>query len=128
MFIVVNDYKLGKESIMLTIPSAAEQLFVQFSPTFTQPTFQRILPLVIGAIITIGRRTVTAILWTMRAVIEGHCSDYHRVFSRASWSLWPLGKVLTSAILHFIPSDEPVLVPMDDTLRPSTAVSGDIAG
>lgn len=100
---------------MLTIPSAAEQLFVQFSPTFTQPTFQRILPLVIGAIITIGRRTVTAIVWTMRAVIAGHSSDYHRVFSRASWSLWPLGKVLAGAILHFIPSDEPVLVPMDDT-------------
>lgn len=100
---------------MLTIPSAAEQLFVQFSPTFTQPTFQRILPLVIGAIITIGRRTITAVLWTMRAVIDGHSSTYHRVFSRASWSLWPLGKVLAGAILHFIPSDEPVLVPMDDT-------------
>ena len=53
---------------MLTIPSAAEQLFVQFSSAFTQPTFQRVLPLVIGAILTIGRRTVTAVLWTMRAV------------------------------------------------------------
>ena len=100
---------------MLTIPSAAEQLFVQFSSAFTQPTFQRILPLVIGAIITIGRRTVTAVLWTMRAVVDGHCSTYHRVFSRASWSMWPLGKVLACAILHFIPPQEPVLVPMDDT-------------
>ena len=115
MLIIVNDNKFGKESIMLTIPSAAEQLFVQFSPAFTQPTFQRILPLTIGAIIAVGRRTVTAVLWTMRSAVDGHCSTYHRVFSRASWSLWPLGKVLAGAILHFIPAQEPVLVPIDDT-------------
>jgi len=52
MLIIVKDNKFGKESIMLTIPSAAEQLFLQFSITFTQPTFQRILPLAIGAILT----------------------------------------------------------------------------
>lgn len=100
---------------MLTIPSAAEQLFLQFSTAFTQPTFQRILPLAIGAIITIGRRTVTAVLWTMRSVIDGHCSTYHRIFSRASWLLWPLGKVLAAIILQLIGPDEPVLVPIDDT-------------
>jgi hypothetical protein len=71
MLIIVNDNKVGKESIMLTIPSAAEQLFVQFSSAFTQPTFQRVLPLAIGAIIAIGRRTVTAVLWTMRSVDDG---------------------------------------------------------
>jgi hypothetical protein len=89
MLIIVKDNKFGKESIMLTISSAAEQLFLQSSITFTQPTFQRILPLAIGAILTMGRRTVTAVLWTIRAVIKGHHSTYHRVFSRAVWSLAP---------------------------------------
>ncbi|HUT31829.1 MAG TPA: transposase, partial [Sedimentisphaerales bacterium] len=93
---------------MLTIPSAAKELFVQFSPAFTKPTFQRILPLAIGAIIAVGRRTVTAVLWTMRSAVDGHCSTYHRVFSRACWSLWPLGKALAGAILHFIPAEEPI--------------------
>ncbi|MHC4260257.1 MAG: IS701 family transposase [Planctomycetota bacterium] len=115
MLIIGNDNKFGKESIMLTIPSAAEELFVQFSPAFTKPTFHRIVPLAIGAIITMSRRTVTSILWTMRTVIEGHWSTYHRVFSRASWSLWPLGKILTAAVLQFVPPDEPILVPIDDT-------------
>jgi hypothetical protein len=115
MLIISNDNKFGKESIMLTIPSAAEELFVQFSSAFTKPTFQRILPLAIGAIVTLGRRTVTSILWTMRTVVKGHWSTYHRVLSRASWSLWPLGKILAAAILQFVPPDEPVLVPMDDT-------------
>jgi hypothetical protein len=100
---------------MLCLPSAAEPLLVSLSVAFTQPTFQRVLPLMVGAILAMGRRTVTGILWTMRGVIRGHPSTYHRVFSRASWSLWPLGKILASAVLSLIPEDEPVLVPMDDT-------------
>jgi len=68
MLIISNDHKFGKESIMLTIPSAAEEPFVQFSPGFTKPTFERIVPLAVGAIITMSRRTVTTILRTMRTV------------------------------------------------------------
>lgn len=51
----------------------------------------------------------------MRGLVPGHSSTYHRVFSRAVWSLWPLGKLLAWAILRHIPPDQPVLVPMDDT-------------
>jgi hypothetical protein len=100
---------------MYYVPSAAEPLFMSFSIAFTQPTFQRILPLLAGAILARGHRTITAIYDILRPVIEGDVSTYHRVFSRASWSLWPLGKVLAAAVLRFIPPDEPVLVPMDDT-------------
>jgi hypothetical protein len=100
---------------MLSLPSAAEPLLMSLSVAFTQPTFQRFLPLVVGAILTMGRRTVTGILWTMRGVIRGHPTTYHRFFSRAVWSPWTLGKVLASAVLHLIPQEEPVLVPMDDT-------------
>ena len=100
---------------MLSLPSAAEPLLMSLSVAFTHPTFQRIAPLIVGAILTMGRHTVTAVLWTMRGVLDGHPSTYHRVFSRAVWSPWPLGKVLASAILRLIPEDEAVLVPMDDT-------------
>ncbi len=113
--ITVKGNIVGKESIMLSVPSAAQSLFMSFSIAFTPPTFQRILRVAIGAILTMGRRTVTAILWTTRGLITGHPSTYHRIFSRAVWSLWPLGKVLAGAILHQISLDEPVLVPMDDT-------------
>ena len=100
---------------MLSLPSAAEPLLMSFSIAFTEPTFQRIISLTIGAILTMGRRTVTGVLWTMRGVTTGHPSSYHRVFSRACWSLWPLGKVLATAVLRFVPIAEPVLVAMDDT-------------
>jgi len=115
IFITIEGNMLGKESIMLSIPSAAEPILLQFSIAFTEPTFQRIVFLATGAILTMGRRTITAILWTMRGLASGHPSSYHRVFSRAVWSLWPLGKVLATAIVHYIPPNEPILVPMDDT-------------
>jgi hypothetical protein len=115
MYISVQGNSIRKESVMLTIPSAAYSIFMSFSSAFTKPTFQRILPLAVGALLTRGRETITNILWTMRGLVPGHSSTYHRVFSRAIWSLWPLGKTLATAILRLIPVDEPILVPMDDT-------------
>ena len=100
---------------MLSLTSAAEPIVMSLSVAFTQPTFQRVLPLVVGTILTMGRRTVTGILWTVRGLVQGHCSSYHRVFSRAVWSLWPLGKVLAEAILRWTDPHEPVLVASDDT-------------
>ncbi len=100
---------------MLSLPSAARSILMSFSLAFTKPTFRRVLPLAVGAILAMRYRTVTAVLWTLRGVVCGHPRTYHRVFSRASWSLWPLGKVLAKALLAMIPPDEPVLVPLDDT-------------
>ncbi len=99
---------------MLSLPSAARSLLMSFSVAFTQPTFRRVVFLAVGAILTMRSRTVAGVLWTLRGVVPGHPSTYHRIFSRASWSLWPLGKVLAQAILALIPPEEPVLVPMDD--------------
>ena len=100
---------------MLSIPSAAYSIFMSFSMAFTKPTFQRVLPLAVGALLTRGRHTITNILWTMRGLVPGHSSSYHRVFSRATWSLWPLGRALATAIVSQIPPQDPILVPMDDT-------------
>jgi len=70
--------------------------------------------LLVGAVLTKGRRTITAILWTMRGLVPGHMTSYHRVFSRAPWSLFPLGQVLAAAIVELI-SDGPIIVAVDDT-------------
>ena len=100
---------------MLSLPSAARELFMSFSVAFSEPTFQRMLTLCLGAFLASGPHTVAAMLWSARCVISGHWTDYHRVFSRASWSLWTLGKILGQAILRWVPDDEPVVVAIDDT-------------
>jgi len=100
---------------MLSLPSAAESLVMSFSVAFTEPTFQRVLPLCVAAILARGRRTVTGMLGAVQGLITGHPSTYHRVFSRAVWSLWPLGKVLARAILAWIAPEAPVIISVDDT-------------
>ena len=101
---------------MLSLPKAAEPLLAQFSIAFTKPTFQRAIVLFIGFVLTLGRHTVTRTLWTARCLCSGHFTDYHRFFSRARWSLWPLGKVLAAMVLELVPADQPVICPVDETV------------
>lgn len=100
---------------MLFLPSAAEPLVMSFSIAFTQPTFQRMLPLLVGAVLALGRRTVTALLRSAGGLAPGHSSDYHRLFSRAAWSLWPLGRVLAQAVFRHLDPNEPIRIIVDDT-------------
>lgn len=60
---------------MLVLPKAAEPLFDRFSVAFTRPTFERFVLLAVGAILAMGRRTTTAVCWTVRALLDGHLSD-----------------------------------------------------
>ena len=100
---------------MLVLPHAAEPLISRFSVAFYHPTFQRFVLLAVGAILAMGRRTVTAIIWTVRSLMHGHVSNYHRVFSRSPWLPWTLARVLAAIILELIPEDQPVVASADDT-------------
>jgi hypothetical protein len=100
---------------MLSLPSAFQDFLMSFSVAFTAPSFPRMLAVCVGLVLARGRSTVTEALRTLRGVAEGHFSDYHRLFSRAPWSLWSLGRILVTQVLALIPEDEPVTIVMDDT-------------
>jgi hypothetical protein len=51
----------------------------------------------------------------LRGLAPGHSSTYHRVFSRAAWSLWTLGKILTRIVLSSLPAGDRIVVAVDDT-------------
>lgn len=100
---------------MLRLPKAAEPLINAFSIAFTRPTFQRVLVLILGVILSPRHRTVTGILRAAGPLAKGHWSDFHRVLCCRIWSTWPLGKVLTALVLELIPADQPVICPVDDS-------------
>lgn len=102
---------------MLRLPKEI-QLLEQFRPVFSAASYQRFLLLCLGAIVTTGRRTVSRILWTLRALTHGHPSSYHRFFSRSPWSLLAAGKVLSGMVLALLEPNEPVVVVVDDTTEP----------
>jgi hypothetical protein len=100
---------------MLRFSKAAEPLVSAFSVAFTRPTFQRVVVLFLGAILSLRHRTVTGMLRAVGPLAKGHWSDFHRVLCRRVWSCWPLGKVLAAMVLELIPQDQPVVCPVDDT-------------
>ena len=100
---------------MLSLPKVAEPLLSQFSIAFTKPTFQRAMLLFVGFVLTIGRHTVTRTLATVNCLTCGYFGNYHRVISRARWSLWVLARVHASIVLELVPKDQPVVVYGDDT-------------
>lgn len=100
---------------MVALPLFMEPLVMSLSVAFTEPTFRRVVVLMVGAILARDHRTVTAMLRAVEPWAPGHFSSYHRIFSRAPCSLWHLGKALATAAMAFIPPGEPILVPADDT-------------
>jgi hypothetical protein len=101
---------------MLTIPEFAQPVLSVFAPAFYHPTYQRFLLLLLAAILTTGRRTVSNLLRTAAGLAKGDASSYHRVLSKRRWSTLALARILTGFILeHFVP-EGPVLIAGDDTV------------
>lgn len=83
---------------------------------FSQKTQARFVVLTLGAIVAMGRRTVSRILWAVSSLSNGHACSYHRFFSAARWSLWTLARVLAAMVLELSDPDEPVVLIVDDTV------------
>src|SRR5215208_2214853 len=100
----------------MILPPEAHPLFNALVFTFTSPTCQRFSTLLVGALLTTGRRTVANLLRTLRQLAPGHLTAYQRVLSRAPWSGVALGCSLAGFLLrHFVPDGTATLIG-DDTV------------
>ena len=100
----------------MTVPACVIPVLTMFRPVFSDPTSHRFLILVLAAILTPGRRTVTNLLRTVRYQAQGHASSYHRVCSRRRWSTWALARTLITFLLDYVVPPGPVLLAGDDTV------------
>jgi DDE superfamily endonuclease/Archaeal putative transposase ISC1217 len=101
---------------MLLIPSFTHPLLGQFAAVFSQPTYRRFLVLLVAAVLTTGRRTVSNLLRSLPGLAPGHPSSYHRVFSKRRWSTLSLARLLAKFILDHYVGDGPVFLAGDDTV------------
>jgi hypothetical protein len=102
---------------MLAIPSIAQPLAEQIAPTFTDPTFDRFMLLMLAHVLATGRHTVSRMLRDFKAMLWGHWSSFHRVFSQARWSTWPIALFLARKVVALVPADRPLLLVADDTVE-----------
>jgi len=102
---------------MHTLPTEIVSIIEAFAPLFTAPTWCRAQGLMIAAILTVGRRTVTSALRTMGLAHDVHFQNYHRVLNRDKWSTREGARILLQLIINAFVPEGPVVVGGDETLE-----------
>jgi hypothetical protein len=59
----------------MKVPACAMPILSVLRPAFSTPTYHRVLSLVLAAVLTTGRRSVTNLRRTVRAQAPGHVSS-----------------------------------------------------
>jgi hypothetical protein len=89
-----------------------------FEAAMTAPTFAKALVLIYGAILTPGRRTVSAALRVMGLGHLDTFGNYHRVLNRDRWSPWVMSRLLFEVLIRvFIPRGGRLVLSIDETLE-----------
>lgn len=96
---------------------ASCRLYKVFAPLFSKRVWQRAQVLLIGAILTPGRRTVAAVLRVMGLGEGRRFKNYHRVLSRARWSGLTSSRWLLGLLIQAFAWQEPLVMGLDETIE-----------
>lgn len=103
---------------MLTLPEPIMPLLIPFRPLFHRSTWIKVQILVTGAILAVGKRTVTSALRVVGLSDEGNFAKYHHVLNRAVWSPYRVAEVLLAVLMQYLDEGEgPLVFGIDDTIE-----------
>ena len=87
---------------MFPLPTEIIALLANFADCFDKRVWDHAVILLIGAILSPGKRTVTAALRIMGLSDDQHFINYHRVLSRATWSGLALSRILFGLLVILV--------------------------
>lgn len=99
------------------LPEVILSLLTNFADVFNVPTWRHAQTLLIGAILSNGKRTVSSALRVMGLSHERRFERYHRVLSKAKWNEFRLSKILLGLLIGLLPANMPILIAMDETVE-----------
>ncbi len=102
---------------MTPVPTRFAAVILCFAEVFGQRTWRWAEPLLMGAILVPGRRTVASVLRVLGLSGERHFVNYHRVLSRAAWSPRAAARVLLRLLINAFVPHGPVVLGIDDTIE-----------
>jgi DDE superfamily endonuclease len=103
---------------MLDLPKKIIQELRQFEGECSERIWEWAKVLLIGAILSPGRRTVTEALRVMGLHNDPQFQNSHRVLNRARWSSRALSRILLHLVVKiFVPTDAPIVVGIDETIE-----------
>jgi hypothetical protein len=99
------------------LPARFAAVILAFAPLFVHRSWRHARVLLIGAILTPGRRTVASVLPIMGRSGERRFVNYHRVLSRAAWCPRAGARILLELLLDAFVPHGPVVMALDDTIE-----------
>jgi hypothetical protein len=102
---------------MRTLPTTMVQVLAPFVPLFSKRVWAHVQPLLAGAILAPGKRTVASALRAVGLQEERRFCRYHRVLSRAAWSSREASRVLLGSLVEAFVPDGPLVLGIDETLE-----------
>lgn len=103
---------------MITLPPEIMTVLIPFAQAFSDRTWDWAQPLLIGAILAPGKRTVTAALRVLGLKDDKQYQNYHRVLNRAKWSGLQVSQILLGLLVAtFISTGLPLVLGADETLE-----------
>ena len=103
---------------MLTLPEAIISILAPFATLFQSRTWIKAQVLLVGAVLSPGKRTVTSALRVMGLSDDKSFARYHQVLNRAAWSPLQLGRTLLWLLIRYLDlGDGPLVFGMDETLE-----------
>jgi hypothetical protein len=102
---------------MRTLPAQMLHLLNPFVPLFSRRVWPHVQVLLAGAVLTPGKRTVSAALRVMCLGQTEHFQRYHRVLNRAIWSGREASRVLLEVLVRTFVPNGPLVIGVDETLE-----------
>ena len=103
---------------MPSLPAEMIVLLAPFAQLFSGRVWLYAQVLVVGALLTPGKRTVTSCLRVMGLSGERHFTNYHRVLNRTQWVALQASKILLGLIVTgVVPPGAVIVLGADDTIE-----------
>lgn len=100
------------------LPTEIITVLAHFQPAFTQPSYQKVVVLLVGTLLAQGRRTVTAALRAVGLQQHKQWAKYHHLLNRASWSGLQVSQILLQVLVTtFVALSATVDLVVDETLE-----------
>lgn len=96
-----------------------------FAPLFSDRVWVHAQQLALGAVLTVGRRTVASALRALGLAHDTHFTNFHRVLNRARWCARDAARILLFLLIAaFVAAGAPLVLAADDTIerRPSRTI------
>ena len=102
---------------MFTLPEEFSKQISVFAPLFSKKVFEHVKVLLLGCLLTIGRRTVSSALRSVGLSSENRFHKYYRVLSLAKWSAYKASSILLQVLVDCFAPQGVLVFGLDETLE-----------